>query len=105
VILLSSIIDRIGQAEQTADAIRKEAAAKARYIAAEAINKINTEKSKEQKEGPERLKKAAERAQLEGEKTVEKIMDEARARAEKLRAESQKSRQKAVSYLMERIAP
>jgi V/A-type H+-transporting ATPase subunit G/H len=100
---LSTIIDRITEAEEKADRLRKDAAAKAREAVTRAESKISEEKNKERQAGPARLREASEKAQLEGEKAAERIMQEARAKTGALCSEARKRLPAAVSYLMERV--
>lgn len=100
---MSTIIERITEAEETADKLRKEAAAEAREAILAAEVQVHSQKAKERQDGLARLREAADKAQFEGDKTAEKIMEETRVKTAALCAEARGRIPNAVTYLMERV--
>lgn len=100
---MSSIIDRIDKAEETADKIRKDASAKSRDIVIQAEETVKTLIAKEREDARTRLREANEKAQLEGSKTVDQIMNEMHALTEAKCKDAKTRLPGAVSYLLERV--
>ena len=100
---MSSIIDRIAEAEERAEKLRYEAAAKARESVQQAEAKVRLMKSNEMEQARKRLSETIEKAEKDGVITSGSILEKARKKADAEYTEAQKRMPSVVSYLIERV--
>lgn len=100
---MPSIIDRITKAEADAEAIKREAAAKAREAIAEAGNEAQQLLAAVREQGRGELLAAQARAETEGKELAEGIRREKAAEADKVCAGARSHMQEAVSHILGKV--
>ena len=103
VTVLRSIIELIGEAEEQAAAIRRDASAQARDATAQAQERAKATLAAEQEKGRAAMRAALAKAEEDGKKAADEVLAENRQEIDSVCAAAREKLDAAATYLLERV--